>query len=163
MRWKNTGSGQYTVWTTDSNGNYTGNLIGAVSGNSYALESLELAFNQDLSGDANVGLYAASGATLPISFRSIGRGNCSVPPAALYGAAIGLLAALIRIFGPFHAADRRFLSLWKSAAAPRVASHPNFSMRLNRATITPCTHRGSYARTPHEIIRAGNVPLQNQP
>ena len=26
---------------TDSNGNYTGNLIGAVSGNSYALESLE--------------------------------------------------------------------------------------------------------------------------
>ena len=74
MRWKNTGSGQYTVWTTDSNGNYIGNLIGAVSGNSDALESPEPAFNQDLSGDANVGLYAASGTTLPISFRSIGRG-----------------------------------------------------------------------------------------
>ena len=39
VAWKNTGTGQYTVWTTDSNGNYTGNLIGAVSGNSYALES----------------------------------------------------------------------------------------------------------------------------
>ena len=34
-------TGLYTVWTTDSNGNYTGNLIGTVSGNSYALESLE--------------------------------------------------------------------------------------------------------------------------
>ena len=32
VAWKNTGTGQYTVWTTDSNGNYTGNLIGAVSG-----------------------------------------------------------------------------------------------------------------------------------
>ena len=77
MRWKNTGSSQYTVWTTDSNGNYTGNLIGAVSGHSYALESLEPAFNQDLNGDGNVGLYAASGtnpADEAISFRSIGRG-----------------------------------------------------------------------------------------
>ena len=30
----------------------------------------------------------------------------SVPRAALYGAGIGLVAALIKIFGPFHAADR---------------------------------------------------------
>ena len=41
---------------TDSNGNYTGNLIGAVSGNSYALESLEPVFNQDLNGDGVTGL-----------------------------------------------------------------------------------------------------------
>ena len=56
VAWKNTGTGQYTVWTTDSNGNYTGNLIGAVSGNSYALESLEPVFNQDLNGDGVTGL-----------------------------------------------------------------------------------------------------------
>ena len=30
----------------------------------------------------------------------------SVPRAALYGAGVGLLAALIKLFGPFHAADR---------------------------------------------------------
>ena len=29
-----------------------------------------------------------------------------MPRAALYGAGIGLVAALIKIFGPFHAADR---------------------------------------------------------
>ena len=56
IAWKNTGTNQYTVWTTDSNGNYTGNLVGAVSGNSYALESIESAFNQDLNGDGAIGL-----------------------------------------------------------------------------------------------------------
>ena len=56
IAWQNASTGQYTVWTTDSNGNYTGNLIGAVSGNSYALESLESTFNQDLNGDGVTGL-----------------------------------------------------------------------------------------------------------
>ena len=42
VAWEMTGANEYTVWTTDSNGNYTGNPNGgAVSGNSYALESLE--------------------------------------------------------------------------------------------------------------------------
>src|SRR5262249_1547318 len=55
IAWQNIGTGRYTVWTTDSNGNYTGNLISAVSGSSYALESLESTFNQDLKGDAVIG------------------------------------------------------------------------------------------------------------
>ena len=67
MAWKNTFSGQYTVWATDSNGNYAGNLIGAVSGNSDALESFEPVFQQDLNGDGIVGLYAAPTTTLQIS------------------------------------------------------------------------------------------------
>ena len=57
VAWKNTGTGQYTVWTTDSNGNYTGNATGgAVSGNSYALELLEPVFQQDLNRDGVIGL-----------------------------------------------------------------------------------------------------------
>ena len=56
IAWQNAGANQYTVWTTDSNGNYAGNLVGAVSGNNYALESLESVFNQDLNGDGTVGL-----------------------------------------------------------------------------------------------------------
>src|SRR5215831_9921739 len=55
MRSPNSGTGQYTAWTTDSNGNYTGDPIGVVSGNSYALESLEPAFNEDLNGDGVIG------------------------------------------------------------------------------------------------------------
>jgi hypothetical protein len=50
-----TGAGEYTVWTTDSNGNYTGNLIPAVPATSTALDLLELTFGQDLNGDTVVG------------------------------------------------------------------------------------------------------------
>ena len=55
VAWKNSSTGAYTAWTTDSNGNYLNNLIGAVSGTSYALESIEPVFNQDLNSDGVVG------------------------------------------------------------------------------------------------------------
>ena len=67
VAWKMPGANEYTVWSTDSNGNYISNLIGAVSGTSTALESLESIFNQDLNGDGVIGLYAAPGTTLQIS------------------------------------------------------------------------------------------------
>ena len=68
VAWKNTGTGQYTVWSTDSNGNYKGNLTGgAVSGTSSALESLEPVFRQDLNRDGVIGLYAAPGTTRQIT------------------------------------------------------------------------------------------------
>ena len=54
VAWQLTGTNQYTVWTTDSNGNYLSN-IGVVSGTSYALELLETSFQQDLNGDGTIG------------------------------------------------------------------------------------------------------------
>ena len=56
VAWKNTSTGQYTVWSTDSNGNYLSIFIPAVSGNSTALEALETTFNQDLNGDGTIGI-----------------------------------------------------------------------------------------------------------
>ncbi len=56
VAWENTSTGQYTVWSTNSNGNYLSNLIPDVSGNSIALESLETTFHQDLNGDGTIGL-----------------------------------------------------------------------------------------------------------
>ena len=56
VAWKVTGADQYTVWNTDSNGNYVSNLIGVVSGTSTALESLETSFHQDLNGDGVIGI-----------------------------------------------------------------------------------------------------------
>ncbi|MDA9437550.1 hypothetical protein XH98_00165, partial [Bradyrhizobium sp. CCBAU 51745] len=58
VAWKLAGADQYTVWNTDSNGNYLNNAIGAVSGGSVALESLEPSFHQDLNGDGVIGLVA---------------------------------------------------------------------------------------------------------
>ena len=67
VAWENTSANEYTVWSTDSNGNYTGNLIGAVSGTSTALEAFEPIFGQDLNGDGVIGLYATPGTTLQIN------------------------------------------------------------------------------------------------
>jgi len=44
VAWKMTGADQYTVWNTDSSGNYISN-IGAVSGTSASLESHYKVFN----------------------------------------------------------------------------------------------------------------------
>src|SRR3984893_9773427 len=64
VAWKVTGADQYTVWNTDSSGNYTSNAIGVVSGSSVALESLEPSFQQDLNGDGLIGvLVEAKGST----------------------------------------------------------------------------------------------------
>ncbi len=56
VAWHDPSSGLYTVWSTDSNGNYLSNLVGAVAGNSTALETFETTFNQDLNGDGTIGL-----------------------------------------------------------------------------------------------------------
>ena len=56
VAWKMTGANEYTVWTTNSSGNANGNLTGPVPGTSYALESLESTFNQDLNADGVIGL-----------------------------------------------------------------------------------------------------------
>ena len=51
VAWKVTGADQYSVWTTDSSGSYTSDIVGVVPGTSSALEMLEPSFHQDLNGD----------------------------------------------------------------------------------------------------------------
>ena len=55
VAWKMTGSDQYTVWSTDNQGNRITNLVGAVSGSSSALQSFETSFLQDLNNDGHIG------------------------------------------------------------------------------------------------------------
>jgi hypothetical protein len=75
VAWKLTGSDQYTVWATDSSGNYTSSLLGVVSGSSTGLESLETSFHQDLNGDGTVGIPSASGSA---TLQSAGAGSLKV-------------------------------------------------------------------------------------
>ena len=65
--WELPASNLFAVWSTDSNGNYISNIIGAVPGMSTAFEQAETFFGQDLNGDGVVGLYAATGTTLQLS------------------------------------------------------------------------------------------------
>jgi hypothetical protein len=50
------GQDLYTVWYTDSSGNYVGNANGAVPGSNTALEAMETSFHQDLNGDGIIGI-----------------------------------------------------------------------------------------------------------
>ena len=56
VAWKNTSSGLYTIWLTDSNGNFFSQSIGGVSGTSTVLEQYETVFKQDLNGDGKIGV-----------------------------------------------------------------------------------------------------------
>jgi hypothetical protein len=55
VAWKFGNADQYTVWSLDGNGNYTGNVVGAVPGSNAALQSTETLFQQDLNGDGRIG------------------------------------------------------------------------------------------------------------
>ena len=57
VAWEIPGANEYTVWTTDSNGNYISNLIGAVSGTSLRWNRSRPIFNQDLNGDGVIGTH----------------------------------------------------------------------------------------------------------
>ncbi len=55
VAWKVTGSDMYSIWTTDSSGNFISSTA-VLSGADYALQSAEPSFFQDLNGDGHIGL-----------------------------------------------------------------------------------------------------------
>ena len=121
VAWKNTGTGQYTVWSTDSNGNYKGKLTGGVvSGTSSALESLEPVFHQDLNRDGVVGLYAAAGKALQISKALAGTSG---------SATIGTGATL-----ELTAADSASVTFAGSTGTLRLDHSSTFSGKISKFT-----------------------------
>jgi hypothetical protein len=93
MRSPGRSADQYTVWNTDSSGNYISNAIGVVSGSSPALKSLETSFHQDLNGDGVIGVPAP-------------QTTGDIPSASLSHATAGMFASNDRfVFGPGAAAD----------------------------------------------------------
>jgi hypothetical protein len=69
IAWK-LGTDQYSVWATDSNGNYVSNLITVAPAASAALQGLEPTFGQDLNGDGTIGVIGAAGSTSATSASS---------------------------------------------------------------------------------------------
>lgn len=58
VAWKNTFTGMYTLWKTDTNGNFASYLLSNVAGTNTSLESGEMILHQDLNGDGTIGLLA---------------------------------------------------------------------------------------------------------
>ena len=71
------GTDQYTVWNTDSNGDFVSNGTGGVvvSGSSSAITSLEPSFNQDLNGDGVMGASVPSTVVEFLRFDQPGSGG----------------------------------------------------------------------------------------
>ena len=66
MRWLGSyGAGQYSVWNTDSNGNFV-STTAAMSASSNALKSIETSFHQDLNGDGTIGVPTTTNTTTVI-------------------------------------------------------------------------------------------------
>jgi hypothetical protein len=65
VAWKETGVDAYLVWMTGSNGNFVSET-GVMSGSSFALESYESTFHQDLNGDGVIGPLVTAGGTLEL-------------------------------------------------------------------------------------------------
>ena len=60
VAWKVTGADQFTVWSTDSSGNYLSSAFNSASGTSATLKSFEPSFQQDLNGDGTIGVPGAT-------------------------------------------------------------------------------------------------------
>jgi serralysin len=56
VAWKNGGLDQYCVWTTSSQGEFSGVAVGQVAGSTNALQLIETSFQQDLNGNGTIGL-----------------------------------------------------------------------------------------------------------
>ena len=71
------GTDQYTVWNTDSNGDFVSNGTGGVvvSGSNSAITSLETSFHQDLNGDGVIGASVSSTRDRVVRFDQPGAGG----------------------------------------------------------------------------------------
>jgi serralysin len=56
IAWKDSVTGKFSIWSTDSSGNYITNSLGVVSATDPGLEARESAFQQDLNGDGTIGV-----------------------------------------------------------------------------------------------------------
>jgi 20S proteasome alpha/beta subunit len=157
VAWKVTGADQYTVWNTDSNGNFLSN-IGVVSGGSYALQSLETSFQQDLNGDGIVGLppatvIEANGSTSLVqllgTYALYPVGGSSGPQLKLNG--VGVAAGL----GPFAS--------WKAISAEQTAGGYEVAWKVTGAdqyTVWNTDSNGNFLSN-IGVVSSGSYALQS--
>ena len=65
------GGGQFIVWNTDATGNFSSAATGAIAGQSFTLEDLEVTFGEDLNGDGRLSTQLiTTGPTVDLSSQS---------------------------------------------------------------------------------------------
>src|SRR5216683_1640867 len=151
VAWKVTGADQYTVWNTDSSGNFLSN-IGVVSGGSYALQSREASFQQDLNGDGRIGppppqVIEANGAT---SLVQIADAYFMYPVGGSSGPQLPITTSSI--------------APWTPIGAERTASGYEVAFRINGADqymIWNTDVNGNYVSSPIGVVSGGSSALES--
>ncbi len=150
--WKLAGTDQYTVWNTDSNGNYTSNAIGIVSGASSALKSFETSFQQDLNRDGAIGIppIEAFGSTslVQVGNNYVLNGSSGPGPVLKYG-------------GAAFAADQ---SSWTPIAAEKTATGYQVVWKLagtDQYTVWNTDSNGNYTSNAIGIVSGASSALKS--
>ena len=140
-----TGSDEFTIWNTDSSGNYLSSAFNEALGTSAQLESYEPGFNFDLNGDGTVGIPAASLTTIELSGTTsllTDGTDFSLEPAG--GSPIILSSA----GSPVTAAQ---LSGWTPIAAQQTATGYEVALKLastNQYLVWDTDSSGNYLSAP---------------
>nr|WP_248889609.1 hypothetical protein [Bradyrhizobium japonicum] len=150
--WKMPGIDNYTVWSTDANGNYLTNLTQIVSGSSAALESLETTFHQDLNGDGTIGLLTTTlesfGSTSLLQVGTTYELGSSGPILKYNGAAV--------VSGQF--------SPWAPIGAEQTASGFDFAWKMpgtDNYTVWGTDANGNYLTNLTQIVSGSSAALES--
>ncbi len=155
VTWKTAGADQYTVWNADSSGNYVSSRVGVVSGGSYALQSLETIFAQDLNSDGTMGpvtsqieAAGATGLVKQADLYFVESGGAVGPSLKYLGAAVtaGSLGGWAPI-GAEAAAGGGYNVVWKMAGADQY-------------TVWNADGSGNYASSLVGVVSGGSYALQ---
>src|SRR3984957_22229 len=157
VAWEIPGANEYTVWSTDSNGNYIANIVGATAGNDYALEAIETTFNQDLNGDGTIGPTQTTIQTDTNSFGSTSLiaaanayaiSNVSADPMLQYGGAVV-------VAGEFDS--------WVPIGAVQTASGYDVAWEIpgaNEYTVWSTDSNGNYIASIIGVVAGNNYALE---
>ena len=98
VAWKVAGADDYTVWYTDSSGNYLSSPIDVASGTSATLKSFETSFQYDLNGDGIIGVPPPT----PPQFVYEGTDSNGVQLYDVTWNTLGLQPFAVRVLAPDH-------------------------------------------------------------
>ncbi|MEY9521759.1 serralysin [Bradyrhizobium japonicum] len=150
--WKMPGTDNYTVWSTDANGNYTGNLTEIVSGGSSALESLETVFHQDLNGDGTIGVPS-------VTVESFGS-TALLQVGSNYE--LGNAGPMLKYNGSMVTAGQ--FAPWVPIGAEHTASGFDFAWKMpgtDNYTVWSTDANGNYTGNLTEIVSGGSSALES--
>jgi 20S proteasome alpha/beta subunit len=159
VAWKMTGADQYTVWNTDSSGNYLSSVFDSATGSSIALESFETSFQQDLNGDGVIGIPPAPPPTIIEAFgtTSLDQQGNNYLLAPTDGAAVELS------YGGAHVVAGQF-GQWVPIGTEQTATGFEVAWKMTGAdqyTVWNTDNSGNYLSSDFVSATGSSVALQS--